>query len=163
MRDILSYCAGRLPERTVPAGATLIAEGTVAGMLFILAEGSVEVLKAEFQINVFSDPGAVFGEISVLLDTPHTATVRTLMPSRFYVVEHPLEFLQSTPDITLGVARLLAKRLHAMTTYLVDLKHQFEDHGTHLGMVDEVLDALTHAQHEDHAPGSDRDPDPTVY
>jgi CRP/FNR family transcriptional regulator, cyclic AMP receptor protein len=163
MRDILSYCAGRLPERTVPAGETLLAEGTVAGMLFILAEGSVEVVKEEFQINTFSDPGAVFGEISVLLDTPHTATVRTLTPSRFYVVEQPLEFLQSAPDIALGVARLLAKRLHAMTTYLVDLKRQFEDHGTHLGMVDEVLDALAHAQYEDHAPGSDRDPDPTVY
>jgi CRP-like cAMP-binding protein len=163
MRDILSYCAGRLPERLVPAGETLIAEGTVAGVIFILAEGAVEVLKEDIQLNTFSDPGAVFGEISVLLDTKHTATVRTLAASRFYIVEEPLEFLRSAPDIALGVARLLAKRLHAMTTYLVDLKHQFEDHDSHLGMVDEVLDALSHAQHEDHAPGSDRDPDPTVY
>jgi CRP-like cAMP-binding protein len=163
MRDILSYCLGRLPERSIPAGEVIMAEGKHDGVLFILAEGAVEVLKGDFQINTFTDPGAVFGEISILLDTPHTATVKTLAPSRFYVVEDPVEFLRSAPDIALGVARLLAKRLHAMTTYLVDLKHQFEDHDSHLGMVDEVLDALTHAQHEDHAPGSDRDPDPTVY
>lgn len=163
MRDILSFCAGRLPERSLPAGEVVMAEGVRDGMLFILAEGAVEVLKGDFQINTFTDAGAVFGEISVLLDTPHTATVRTLVPSRFYVVERPDEFLRSAPEISLHVARLLAKRLHAMTTYLVDLKHQFEDHESHLGMVDEVLDALTHAQDEEHAPGSDRDPDPTVY
>ena len=163
MRNILRYCEGRLPERTVPAGEVVMAEGTRAGVLLVLAEGAVEVLKGDYQINTFSDPGAVFGEISVLLDSPHTATVKTIAPSRFYVVEQPLEFLRSAPDLALGVAELLAQRLHAMTTYLVDLKHQFEDHESHLGMVDEVLDALTHAQHEDHAPGSDRDPDPTVY
>jgi CRP/FNR family cyclic AMP-dependent transcriptional regulator len=163
MRDILSYCAGRLPERTIPAGTVIITEGQRDGVLFILADGAVEVLKGEFQINTFTEPGAVFGEISVLLEAPHTATVRTLVASRFYVVEQPVDFLCSAPDVALGVARLLAKRLHAMTTYLVDLKRQFEDHESHLGMVDEVLDALTHAQHEDHVPGSDRDPDPTVY
>ena len=139
-----------------------MAEGGRAGVLLVLAEGTVEVLKGDFQINVISDPGAVFGEISVLLETPHSATVKTITPSRFFVVERPLEFLRSSPDLALGVAHLLAQRLYAMTTYLVDLKHQFEDHDGHLGMVDEVLDALTHAQHQDHSPGSDRDPDPTV-
>ena len=114
-------------------------------------------------INTFNDPGAVFGEISVLLDTVHTATVRTLDALTFYVVDDPLAFLRSAPDVALGVARMLAKRLHAMTTYLVDLKQQFEHHDDHLGMVDEVLDALTHSQHDDHDPGSDRDPDPNDY
>lgn len=163
MVDILQACQGRLPERTFPAGDVIIAEGTRAGALFILAEGAVEVVKGEFAINTFSDPGAVFGEISILLDTTHTATVRTTAVSRFYIVDAPLEFMRSTPEIALGVARLLAKRLHAMTTYLVDLKQQFEHHDDHLGIVDEVLDALTHSQHDDHSPGSDRDPDPNAY
>lgn len=160
MRDLLQFCQGRLPERTTAAGEVLLVEGQRAGILLILAEGGVEVMKGDLQINTFSDPGAVFGEISVLLDTPHTATVRTTMPSRFYVVANPLLFLGSEPDVALGVARLLAKRLHAMTTYLVDLKHQFEDHANHLGMVDEVLEALSHAQPGEYVPGSDRDPDP---
>lgn len=163
MPTILEACHGRLPERTFAAGETIITEGTRAGMLFVLAEGTVEVLKGDYVINTFGDPGAVFGEISVLLDTAHTATVRTTAPSRFYVVTDPLEFLRSAPDVALGVARLLAQRLHAMTTYLVDLKKQFEHHTDHFGMVDEVLDALSHSQAHDHDPGSDRDPDPNDY
>jgi CRP-like cAMP-binding protein len=160
MRDLLEFCQGRLPERTTAAGEIILAEGERAGILFILAAGEVEILKGDIQITTITDPGAVFGEISVLLETPHTATVRTVAPSRFYVVENPSEFLRSAPEIALGVARLLAQRLHAMTTYLVDLKHQFQDHDNHLGMVDEVLDALTHSQQHDHVAGSDRDPDP---
>ena len=157
MPNILELCQGHLPERRFAADEVVIAEGTRAGALYILAEGSVAVLKNGFEIATFSDPGAVFGEISVLLETVHTATVKTTEPARFYVVADPLPFLRSTPDVALGVARLLAQRLHAMTTYLVDLKQQFEDHGSHLEMLDEVLDALSHSQDHDHVAGSDRD------
>ena len=157
MPSILEICQGHLPERSFGADEIIIAEGTRAGAIFILAEGTVTVMKNGFEINTFSDPGAVFGEISVLLDTVHTATVKTTEPARFYIVDDPLPFLRSTPDVALGVARLLAQRLHAMTTYLVDLKQQFEDHGSHLEMLDEVLDALSHSQDHDHVAGSDRD------
>lgn len=159
MRNVLDACAG-LPERTFAAGEVVIAEGTPAGPLFILVEGAVEVVKSDVQINTLSDPGSVFGEISILLDTHHTATVRATSPARFHVVENPAEFLRSAPGIALAVARILAKRLHAMTTYLVDLKHQFQEHADHFGMLDEVLDTLAHAQHDDHVSGSDREPDP---
>ena len=160
MLDLLNLCQGRLPERRFGAGEIVMAEGGRNGMILILAEGVIEVLKGDVPFNTISDPGAVFGEMSVLLDTSHTATVKAIEPCRFYVVTEPWEFLRSTPDVALGVAQLLAKRLHAMTTYLVDLKRQFGDHDSHLAMVDEVLDALSHAQHEEHIPGSDRDPDP---
>jgi CRP/FNR family cyclic AMP-dependent transcriptional regulator len=159
MPTIVDACHGRLPERSVAAGEVIIMEGTRAGCLYVLIEGAVDIVKGEYVINTIAEPGAVFGEISVLLDTVHTATVKTTAPSRFYVVEDSLEFMRSTPDMALHVARMLAKRLHAMTTYLVDLKHQFEQHADHFGMVDEVLDALSHAQHDDHEPGSDRDDD----
>jgi CRP-like cAMP-binding protein len=162
MRELLDFCRERLPERTFPAGEVVLEEGRRAGVLYILAEGSVEVVKGTLRVNAVSDAGAVFGEISVLLDTPHTATVKTLAPSRFYVVDEPLAFIRSTPDVAAEVARLLAKRLYAMTSYLADVKRQFEEHGDHLTMVDEILAALAHDQGEDQAPGSDRDPDPTV-
>lgn len=160
MPTILESCQGRLPERSFGAGEIVIAEGTRVGSLFVLIDGAVEILKGEYSINVIAEPGSVFGEISVLLDTTHTATVKTTMPSRFYVVEDSLEFLRSTPDVALGVARMLAKRLYAMTTYLVDQKQQFEQHSDHFGMVDEVLDALSHAQDDEHEPGSDREREP---
>lgn len=161
-RTILDSCKGRLPERSFGADEAVIAEGTPAGGLFILIEGGVEVRKNGYPITTLSEPGVVFGEISVLLETNHTASVVTLTPSRFYVVDEPLEFMRTTPEVALVVARLLARRLHAMTTYLVDLKQQFEQYQDHFGMVDQVLDALTHSQ-DDHTPGSDREPDPDAY
>lgn len=160
---LLTYCPPYMPERKVAPGDILLEEGKRAGVLLILIEGSVEIVKGEYQIDLISEPGSVFGEISVLLDTPHTATVRAATAARLYVAEDPLAFLRSHPEVALGLSKLLAKRLYAMTSYLVDLKRQFEGRGDHFGMIDEVLDTLIHAQDEEHEPGSDRDPDPTVY
>ena len=161
MREILPLCTG-MPQRAVPAGETILHEGDRTGVLFILVEGAVEILKGDVRVNTVSDPGAVFGEMSVLLDAPHMATVRTLAPSRFHVAEDARRFLHGDPAVALAVSRLLARRLHAMITYLAALKHQYEDRNDHLGMVDEVLEALVHHQGDEHSPGSDRDPDPTV-
>ena len=161
MRTVLSFCQD-LPEMTFGPGEVLLAEGKKAGILYILAEGEVEVLKGDLQISTVSEPGAIFGETSVLLDIPHMATVKALTPSRVYVVQQASEFLRSNTDVTFQLARLLAQRLYGVTTYLVDLKRQFEDHDDHLGMVDAVLETLIHQQDEECTPGSDRDPDPTI-
>ena len=84
------------------------------------------------------------------------------MPSRLYRVERASEFLRSHTDIAYQLAMVLAQRLHGVTTYLVDLKHQFQDQNNHLGMVDEVLKTLIHQQNEECEPGSDRYPDRTL-
>src|SRR3990172_1212551 len=162
MQDILEACAGKMPQREIAAGATLLSDGERAGVLYILIEGEIEIRKGEYQLHLIAKPGAVLGEISVLLDAPHTATVKTTLPSRFYVIENPREFLASHPGVALGIASLLAERLNLMTTYLVDLKRQYEGSEDHFGMIDEVLETLSHSQRADHDPGSERDPDPTV-
>ena len=41
-----------------------------------------------------AEPGAVFGELSVLLDKPHTAEVRALEPSQFHVANAATLFSQ---------------------------------------------------------------------
>lgn len=161
MGSALDLCHD-LPVRTFAAGETVLAEGTRTGVLYVLASGSVAIVKGDVQINTISEPGAFFGEVSALLDAPHTATVRALEPSTFRVAEDPLELMRSRPEIALAVSRLLARRLHFVTTYLVDVKRQFEGSGDHLAIVDEVLDGLVHHQEEEASPGSDRCPDPTV-
>jgi CRP-like cAMP-binding protein len=162
MREVLEACVRTMSTQLIPAGQTLLAEGQRAGVLYVLADGEVEILKGDLQITVISQPGTVLGDISVLLDTPHTASVKTTSPSRFYVITEPVDFLRSHPETALDIARLLAERLHSMTGYLVDLKKQYEGSEDHFGMVDEVLETLTHAQRSEHTPGSDRDPDPDV-
>ena len=96
------------------------------------------------------------------LDAPHTATVRALEACTCHVAADPPAFMRSNPEITLELSRLLARRLHFVTTYLVDLKKQFEGSGDHLAMVDTVLESLVHHQEPEDSPGSDRCPDPNV-
>ena len=135
-----------MPERTFEAGDVLLSEGHRAGVLYILKEGAVAVLKGRMQINEIRSSGSIFGEISILLDRPHMASVKVLERSTFFVAENPKEFLLENPAVCLTVSRLLATRLNHVTNYLVDLKRQFGTEESHLGMVDEVLEELLHHQ-----------------
>ena len=143
MNSILSLCEG-IPETLFEAGNVLLGEGNRTGTLYVLIAGEVEILKGDFQVDTVSEGGAIFGEVSALLDIPHMATVRALTPLRAYRIEGAADFLHSHPTVALEVARLLAQRLSGVTNYLVDLKRQFEDQENHLGMVDEVLETLVH-------------------
>jgi CRP-like cAMP-binding protein len=157
VNPILELC-NSIPLRLFEPGAPLLIEGQKSGLLFVLLEGDVEIVKGDFQINIVSDPGAIFGEISVLLDLPHMATVRALSQCRAHEIRDGNEFLGAHPEIAHHLAQLLARRLHGVSTYLVDLKQQFASQENHLAMVDDVLETLVHQQHQRFMPGSDRDP-----
>jgi hypothetical protein len=62
-----------LPLMSVADGDTVFAEGTKTGRLLILKSGSVSIMKGEIEFAQVSEPGAVFGELSALLDAPHPA------------------------------------------------------------------------------------------
>ena len=59
----------------------LLDEGTRSGKLYILIEGEVQILRGDVEVATVSEPGSVFGEMSILLDVPHTASVKTLAPT----------------------------------------------------------------------------------
>jgi len=144
MTEILKLVAG-CNVRTFAPGEVVMGQDLPQGPLLVLVEGEVEILRDDVRVGKATAAGAVFGEMSVLLGCAHTATVRALKPSRFAVIENPQEFLASSAEASLHVATLLAKRLDALSKYLVDVKRQYEGHD-HLGMVDEVLGALMHRQ-----------------
>jgi CRP-like cAMP-binding protein len=158
MSTILKRCRG-LPERSFAPGTVLLTEGETSGLLFVLVEGAVEVMKGDFRITTVADPGAIFGEISLLLGTPHMATVRALQDCRVHAIAGGADFLKANPEIAFELSALLAQRLNGLTTYLVDLKRQYEHHEDHLGLVDDVLETLAHQQRHTFTPGSDRDPE----
>jgi CRP/FNR family cyclic AMP-dependent transcriptional regulator len=135
----------RQPKRYFNAGEIIIAEGSTTGMLFFLIDGEVEVYKDDVQIAATSEPGSVFGEMSALLGASHRASVRSVVPSTFYVVDDGRRFLEMHPAVSMHVSEILARRLDALNRYLVDVKQQFEGHD-HLSMVDEVLEVLMHRQ-----------------
>jgi CRP-like cAMP-binding protein len=159
MQAILAQCDG-LPRLDFAKGEVLLREGERSGKLLVLATGILKVSRGETDVALVSEPGAILGEMSVLLDLPHTASVRAATRSSVHVIEHASSFLQSHPEIALPIATLLARRLLNATTYLADLKEQFRDREDHLGMVDEVLDSLTHLQDEDFPPVEELPPEP---
>jgi len=143
MEDILQWC-GEMERVSFAAGDRLFVEGEKSGMLYILISGGVEVIKGESPITVIREPGAVFGELSILLDQPHAASVEVVEETTCFMTRDGREFLEQHPKIMLGVAEVLAARLKGMIGYLADLKAQYEDRKDQLGMVDELLLNLAH-------------------
>ena len=144
MFDILQFIAGQKVEEFQP-GSIVMEQGGKSGPLLVLIKGEIEVLRDNMRVAKISEPGAIFGEMSVLLECDHTATVRALQACSFAIIEDPWQFLASSTGASLHVARLLAHRLSSLNKYLVDVRQQYADHD-HIGMVDGILDALMHHQ-----------------
>lgn len=141
MISLLDICKG-YPELVLKPGEYLIEEGTKSGLFFVLIEGEFEIVKEGFQINKVSEPGSIFGEISVLLDIPHLASVMALSNSRLYVIENPQSFLRSNIEIPILLSNVLAQRLNGVTSYLFELKNQLGEDFDQLVIVDQVLETL---------------------
>src|SRR5437764_3468166 len=161
MREILDYCTGGT-QRTVPAGAVVLHEGSKTGRLFVLIEGRLEIIRGDAVVAVLAEPGAVTGEMSLLLDRPHTATVRAASDSVIYEFNDAASFLNEQPAVALLIARLLAQRVNVATTYLAELMKQYAGHGTPLEIVGEILQTMISLRPQQVSPGSDRQSDPRM-
>ncbi len=128
-----------LPLATYRAGETVLAEGTKTGRLWILKSGAVSVVKGDTEIAKVAEPGAVFGELSALLDKPHTADVRALEKSEFHVADAAL--LLQDPAALLYVTMVLARRVDAANRGLVELKRQLEA-GEPQSLIDATIDRI---------------------
>jgi CRP/FNR family transcriptional regulator, cyclic AMP receptor protein len=114
-----------LPLTRYGAGETVFAEGTSTGRLLILKSGAVSIVKGGIEIATVAEPGAVFGELSALLNQPHGADVRTLEASEFHVAD-AAALLGQDPVALLFVTMVLARRLDAANRALVELRDQIE-------------------------------------
>src|ERR1700738_1702412 len=106
-----------LPLVTYQAGENVLNAGSGTGRVVIVKE-NIEIAKV-------AEPGAVFGELSTLLDQPHTADVRALETSQFHVADAAALLLQD-PLVLLYVATVLARRLDAATQALIELKSRVQ-------------------------------------
>jgi CRP/FNR family transcriptional regulator, cyclic AMP receptor protein len=114
-----------LPVVSYEIGETVIAGGTTSGRLLVLKKGAVEVVKDGVRIAEVSEPGVLFGELSTLLDQPHTADVRALQLTEFHVA-NAANLLHDHPATLLYVALLLARRLDATNRALIEVKTQLQ-------------------------------------
>ena len=102
----------------IAPGMALIEQGGRTGQLYVLKEGQLEVLRDGKHVSTIKTPGAVVGEMSVLLDAPQTATVRAVTGVDYFVIDNAIEVLRSHPDWLLQIARLLAQRVKDTTAQL---------------------------------------------
>ena len=110
---------------TYQPGESLIADGSKTGHLLILKKGTVAIEKEGREIAKVSEPGAVFGELSLLLDRPHTADVRVLETSQFHVA-NAAALVDQNPIAVLYIAKMLAHRLDDANHALLQLKSQLQ-------------------------------------
>jgi len=141
MADILDYCSD-LEEVRFKSGQNMLPEGERLGKLLVLIEGQVEVIRERTQVTHVDEPGSIFGEMAVLLDMPHSATVKALSEVRAYEIPDALTFLEAHPEMSLHIATMLARRLYYTTSYLVDLQQQAAGKRQDLDLVDQILSTL---------------------
>ena len=116
----LKTLAGRLTNRTVPAGTTLIEEGRVGYEAFIITEGTAVVTRRGETIDTLG-PGTCVGELALVDHGSRTATVTATTEMQVLVLSQP-DFTASVrelPDLSLAVMGTLARRLRAMDERLV--------------------------------------------
>lgn len=159
--SLLELCAD-LPVRSFAAGDVLLAEGAPPGAVLVLRTGEVEIRTGGTPLTRVGTPGAVLGETSVLLGRATTAAVVAVDDVEVHVVEDLDEAGQAQPELLVEVARVLARRVTALTRYLADLREQYAEVGGHLGMMDQVLSALLVHDGAETDAGSDRDDVPPL-
>src|SRR5262249_34918852 len=124
VRALQKRLAG-LPVVKHRARDVVVCAGSETGRLLFLRSGEVEGVKDGVQIAKVSAPGSVFGEQAALVDQPHTADVRALEESEFYVADAPT-ILTGDSTVALYVAAILARRLDAGNRSLIELKRQVQ-------------------------------------
>ena len=111
---LLVAVAAMSEEVRVQAGSTVIEEGAVEDHLFVVVEGRVRVHRGD-QTLVELGPGAIVGELAVLVPEPRSATVTALDATHLLKVRKPVldELLLDWPELANGVIASLVAKLRA--------------------------------------------------
>jgi CRP-like cAMP-binding protein len=98
------------------SGQVIIKEGETANGCFILLSGKAGVYKDQVMIAEINQPGFVFGEISLILNSLRTATVIALEDSHICHIRTDLDTLiNKFPTIVTKIMFNLAEELERTT------------------------------------------------
>ena len=123
----LAAIATETREQDFGEEETVIRQGEAGETVFLIVEGKVAVIKELSEDNhVVLDhiaTGQAFGEMALIDDTVRSATIKTVVPSRFLVL-HKQEFKETAmefPRISLQICSVLSRRIR-------DLHKKLQDH-----------------------------------
>ncbi len=115
---LLVAVAAMSEEVRVDAGSTIIEEGAVEDHLFVVVEGRVRVHRDDTTL-VELGPGAIVGELAVLVPEPRSATVTALDATHLLTIRKPVldELLLDWPELANGVTASLVAKLRAAAAH----------------------------------------------
>jgi CRP/FNR family transcriptional regulator, cyclic AMP receptor protein len=142
MASILALTQSQ-PLRHLGPGERLIEEGDAGGDLYVLQSGRLIVSRDGVDIATIVEPGALIGEMSVLLGIDHSATVRADRASEVRVIDNAIAFLERTPLVALHVATLACERLDRTSALLVELRKETEGRAEEQGFIGRLFAAIT--------------------
>ncbi len=108
------------PRRALAPGEALIVEGEPGGNLYVLEGGTLRVERDGIALATITQPNALIGEMSVLLGSRNSATVRAVDDVVVRTIVNADRRLMEDPALCFQVAVLLAGRLEATSALLVE-------------------------------------------
>ena len=156
--DILELVAGS-PVVEVEDGVSILVDGERSAALYVLVSGELEVRRGGRAVVRIAEPGAIVGEIGLLLDQPANADVVAVGGAVVHRIDGSEELFARYPQLMGYMATMLARRLSQVSTYLSDLQEQFAGSSATLGLVPTVLRELLDSSATEIDAGSEREPD----
>ena len=119
--DTLRSLASRASHKTFPKNAIIINEGDEAGPLYVILSGKVRVFLSSEAGKVITlsiqEAGSYFGELSLLDDSPRSASVMTLEKTVCGLIAKAefKKWLSEHPDLTWCIIKGLTRRIRILT------------------------------------------------
>ncbi len=113
----LDALAAGSARRSYPKGRTIVSEGEPSQSMYILLAGRAKVQRSDAEgkevILAVLGSGEFFGEMSLIDDSPRSASVITLESCEFMAVSKDAfkTMLQQSPEVSMAVMRGLVRRL----------------------------------------------------
>ena len=104
--------------RQYPRGQTVLLRGQQGSSMFIVIDGSVELISGKGESFCYLGMGEIFGEMSLLSGNPVSVTVKAVEPLKVLVIKAAdfQQILVKYPFLQMAFTRLLIQRLAAISS-----------------------------------------------
>lgn len=120
----LESLAQKVVERCYEAGEALMRKGEQGNSLFLIVDGNVKIVSESIQgeelILNRCGPGETIGEMSLVDQSPRSASAIAITPTRTLELDHAafLDAIMQRPQLSMTLIQSMSSRLRFATTYL---------------------------------------------